>query len=98
MLHNVSMVSRVLSLFLLPALTVPVLAQTTTAPAAQQAPKPKYPPPPTRDPHTPGYVQAKELPDGALPPPDADGNFILGPTHPAGLEMAALPATPHGAV
>ncbi|HEY2466300.1 MAG TPA: alpha/beta hydrolase-fold protein [Terracidiphilus sp.] len=37
--------------------------------------------PPTRDPHTPGYVQAKELPDGTIPPSDADGNFIIGPTH-----------------
>ncbi len=37
--------------------------------------------PPTRDPHSPGYVAAKELPDGANAPPDADGNFILGPTH-----------------
>ncbi len=37
--------------------------------------------PPTRDPYSPGYVAAKELPDGAGPPPDADGNFILGPTH-----------------
>ena len=36
---------------------------------------------PTRDPHTPGYVTAKELPDGAVPPIDADGNFIIGPTH-----------------
>jgi iron(III)-enterobactin esterase len=37
--------------------------------------------PPTRDPHSRGYVAAKELPDGDNAPPDADGNFILGPTH-----------------
>src|ERR1017187_3151951 len=37
--------------------------------------------PPTRDPNTPGYVTAKELPDGSIPPANADGNFILGPTH-----------------
>ena len=98
MLHNVSMVSRALSLILFPALAVPVLAQAPTTPATQQAPKPKYPPPPTRDPHTPGYVTAKELPDGAIPPPDADGNFILGPTHPAAPEMTAVPATPHGTI
>ena len=98
MLHNVSMVSRALSLFLLPALAVPVPGQTATTPAAPQAPKPRYPPPPTRDPHTPGYVQAKELPDGTLPSPHADGNFILGPTHPVAPEMAAVPATPHGTV
>ena len=36
---------------------------------------------PTRDPHAPGFVAAQDLPDGANPPPDADGNFILGPTH-----------------
>ena len=44
----------------------PAMAQ---APAAAQAPatapRPPRPAPPTRDPHTPGYVTAKELPDGA---------------------------------
>ncbi len=53
-------------------------AATQTAPAA--AP-PARPTPPTRDPNTPGYVTAKELPDGANAPSDADGNFIIGPTH-----------------
>ncbi len=91
------MVFRAVSLFLL-FLAVPVLAQTTTVPAVPQAPKPGYPPPPIRDPHSPGYVQSTELPDGALPSPDADGNFILGPTHPAAPEMAGVPATPHGTV
>jgi len=33
---------------------------------------------PIRDPHTPGYVIATELPDGAIPSPDAYGNFIIG--------------------
>ena len=28
---------------------------------------PARPDPPTRDPHTPGYVEATELPDGAVP-------------------------------
>lgn len=36
---------------------------------------------PIRDPHTPGYVSARELPDGAIPSPDSNGNFIIGPTH-----------------
>jgi enterochelin esterase family protein len=45
------------------------------------------PTPPTRDPHTAGYVEAKELPDGEVPSPDANGNFIVGPTHPAAPEM-----------
>jgi enterochelin esterase-like enzyme len=45
---------------------------------AQQTARPV---PPTRDPHTAGYVSAKELPDGTNAPPNVDGNFILGPTH-----------------
>jgi hypothetical protein len=44
--------------------------------------------PPTRDPKSPGFVTAKELPDGTLPPATADGNFIIGPGHSA-LEMTA---------
>jgi iron(III)-enterobactin esterase len=39
------------------------------------------PTPPIRDPDTPGYVTAKELPDGSVPPANVDGNFIIGPTH-----------------
>jgi enterochelin esterase family protein len=52
------------------------------------AQKTERPTPPTRDPHTPGYVQAKELRDGSVPPPDVDGNFIIGPTHPLAPEAA----------
>ena len=48
---------------------------------------PKRPVPPTREPRSPGFVQATELPDGAVPPADADGNFILGPTHNRAPEM-----------
>jgi len=44
--------------------------------------------PPTRDPHTPGYVRAKELQDGAVPPANVDGNFIIGPTHEPTAELA----------
>ena len=47
------------------------------------------PTPPTRDPHTPGYVKATELPDGAVPPADVDGNFIIGPTHNVSPDVAA---------
>jgi enterochelin esterase family protein len=47
---------------------------------------PPRPPAPTRDPHGKGYVEAQELPDGTVPPADADGNFIIGPTHPAAAE------------
>ena len=48
---------------------------------------PKRPVPPTRDPYTPGFVAATECPDGTVPPVDADGNFILGPTHQPTPEM-----------
>ena len=68
--------------------------QTAAVPQAQQTARPS---PPTRDPHTPGYVQAKELPDGTVPPPDADGNFILEPTHTPAPEMTAEELT-HGTV
>ena len=53
---------------------------------------------PTRAPNAPGFVGGKELADGAVPPADQDGNFVLGPTHaPA---PATLPQTdvPHGTV
>lgn len=56
------------------------------------------PTPPTRDPHTPGYVAAKELSDGENPPADADGNFIIGPTHKPAPEMAAKAGALHGTV
>jgi hypothetical protein len=54
--------------------------------------------PPARDPNTPGYVTAKELPDGANAPASADGNFILGPTHTPAPEMAVHEGVPQGAV
>jgi hypothetical protein len=56
------------------------------------------PTPPTRDPNTPGYVVAKELPDGRVPPPDVDGNFVIGPTHPAAFEMVAHEGVPRGVI
>ena len=70
----------------------------TTAPAAQTTTPPARPTPPTRDPNTPGYVTAKELPDGAVPPADADGNFIIGPTHPPAPEMTVQEGVPQGTV
>ena len=56
------------------------------------------PTPPTRDPNTPGYVEAKELPDGTNPPTDADGDFIIGPTHKPVPEMTVKLGMPQGAV
>jgi iron(III)-enterobactin esterase len=67
------------------------------APAAQAAPATR-PVPPTRDPHTPGYVTAKELPDGAVPSPDVEGNFIIGPTHNPAPEMTVQDGVPQGTV
>src|SRR4249919_3126066 len=71
-------------------------ASATQTPAAQ--PTPPRPVPPTRDPHTPGYVQAKELPDAAVPAADADGNFIIGPTHNPAPEMTVQDGVPQGTV
>src|SRR6266487_540078 len=71
-------------------------APTAQTPAAQ--PAPARPVPPTRDPHTPGYVQARDLPDGAVPPADADGNFIIGPTHDPAPEMTVQEGVPQGTV
>ena len=65
------------------------------APASAQTARPT---PPTRDPHTPGYVEAKELTDGANPPAAADGNFIIGPTHNPAPEMTANENVPQGTV
>lgn len=60
-----------------------------------QSAKPGFP---VRDPHTAGYVKARELPDGTVPPANVDGNFILGPTHPAAAETTPGPAVPRGRV
>ena len=65
-----------------------VYGQAGTTPAQQSAaPHATRPPMPTRDPHTPGYVTATELPDGSVPSPKQNGNFIIGPTHPPAPEL-----------
>ena len=56
------------------------------------------PTPPTRDPKSPGFVEAKELPDGKVPPADAEGNFIIGSTHPRAPEAAVQPGVPQGTI
>jgi hypothetical protein len=63
------------------------LAQTATAPSARAGGRA---PAPLRDPHAPGFVPATELPDGQVPPVEADGNFIIGPTHKPALEMSPV--------
>jgi enterochelin esterase-like enzyme len=58
-----------------------------TAPAARGRGRP---PAPTRDPLAPGFVKATELPDGQVPPLEAEGNFIIGPTHVPAPEMSPV--------
>jgi enterochelin esterase-like enzyme len=62
-------------------------AQPAGAPAGRAGGRP---PAPTRDPLAPGYVKATELPDGQVPPVEADGNFIIGPTHVPSPEMSPV--------
>ena len=80
-----------------PALSQTAAPPVATPPAQTAAPAPR-PTPPTRDPNTPGFVKAKELPDGEVPPPDADGNFIIGPTHKPAPEMTVQEGVPQGTV
>ena len=53
---------------------------------------------PTRDPHSPGYVLATELPDGADPSPDSNGNFIIGHTHNPAPESTEHENVPKGTI
>ena len=96
----------------LPSLAFPALLITLAASACAQSasvppsnlPTPKAiaqparPTPPTRDPYSAGYVEATELPDGAVPPANADGNFILGPTHPPASQSIVRAGVPQGAI
>ena len=81
----------------------PAMAQTPAPrPPDGQAPAKAAsgarPPAPTRDPNTPGYVKAKELPDGDIPSAKENGNFIIGPTHNPAPEMAPNANVPQGDV
>jgi len=71
--------------------TPPERTPQVTSPTARPAP-------PTRDPNTAGFVTAKELPDGSVPPVDADGNFVIGPTHTPAFEMVVHEGVPRGTV
>src|SRR5258708_31991501 len=87
---------RPLSIAFLLSLTAgfdPAMAQAP--PVAVRPPRPK---PPTRDPNTPGYVTAKDLPDGENAPVKVDGNFILGPTHNPAPEMTPQEGALQGTV
>jgi enterochelin esterase family protein len=82
-----------------PAVTQsPPTQQPQATPPAQTPAPPPRPTPPTRDPNTPGYVTAKELPDGDVPPADAEGNFIIGPTYNPAPEMTVQEGVPKGTI
>ena len=91
-------------LIVLIAAAAPALSQNAATPQQPVATAPaapargNRPPPPTRDPNTPGYVKATELPDGAAPAATAYGNFILGPTHAPAPEMTVKEGVPRGMV
>jgi enterochelin esterase family protein len=89
-------------MFRLLVLVLLISMTTGVSPAIAQAPtsagRPARPTPPTRDPNTAGYVAAKELPDGANAPANADGNFILGPMHNPVPEMTPQSGVPQGSV
>ena len=96
---------NIASLIGLSAVATLAIAQappTPPAPKESSAPKvafmPPRPTPPTRDPQTPGYVTAKELPDGTNAPPNTDGNFIIGPTHNPAPESSPQQNVPQGTV
>jgi enterochelin esterase-like enzyme len=94
------MITAQLSFAILMALQTTASAPTAPAPSAPvlTAPAPPRPVPPTRDPNTPGYPAARELPDGSVPPADAEGNFIIGPTHAPAPETVAQDGVPQGTV
>ena len=96
---------RACALLVLAGCAAPSASRTTavtpagaTSASARPAAAPARPTPPTRDPRTPGYVQATELPDGAVPSAEANGNFIIGATHDTAPEMRVRADIPRGAV
>jgi enterochelin esterase family protein len=93
---HMTRVPRSLSISVLVSLVAvlnPICGQSP--PSAQRAERPT---PPTRGPHSPGYVTAKELPDGANPAANSDGNFIIGPTYEVPREMSVQDGIPRGTV
>jgi enterochelin esterase family protein len=86
------------------SLSIPVLVSLVAVlnPVSAQSPPSvqhmERPTPPTRNPNSPGYVTAKELPEGANPPANADGNFIIRATPDVAPEMSAEDGLPGGTV
>jgi enterochelin esterase family protein len=94
--NNMTLISRSLRIcFLVGLAAVSNLVSAQSPPSPQPTERPA---PPTRDPNTPGYVTAKELPDGSIPPANVDGNFILGPTHEIPPQTSAQGDIPKGSV
>jgi enterochelin esterase family protein len=81
-----------------PAGLSPAALGQAGAQAPAKPPSGARPQAPTRDPNTSGYVQAKELPDGAVPSAKEDGNFIIGPTHNPAPDMSAKEGVPQGEI
>jgi iron(III)-enterobactin esterase len=75
-------------------LTLTLIPLATLA-LAQVHTRPPRPTPPTRDPHSPTYVQTRALPDTQVPP-NQDGNYLLGPTHTPAPELAQFAALARG--
>jgi len=90
-----SLLARWVSNYLLAVVAFVFLIAFPLRGLAQQSERPA---PPTRDPHTPGYVITKELADGANAPADVDGNFIIGPTHNNPADLPADSAVRNGTV
>jgi iron(III)-enterobactin esterase len=76
------------------ALSIGLAVAFTAAQTPSTTKSPVRPTPPTRDPHTPGYVAAREMPDATNPPANVDGNFIIGPTY----QHASASEVPKGTV
>jgi iron(III)-enterobactin esterase len=89
-------------LCLIPGLSTAIVSapQTTTQQSAPQVTPQATtrPTPPSRDPHTPGFVTVKDLPDATNAAADADGNFIIGPAYTPAPEMSVHPDVPQGMV
>jgi enterochelin esterase family protein len=93
---------KLISIVVLISQVASVYPATATAADAPPAPlaaaHPARPTQRTRDPNTPGFVTAQELVDSANAPMDADGNFIIGPTHSRAPEMTVQEGVPQGTV
>jgi iron(III)-enterobactin esterase len=96
--HFLVVASQIVLLTLAASAAQSVSPGPSNPPSPQTIARSKRPTPPTRDPHSPGFVAATELPNGAVPPANVDGNFILGPTHSPAPQMSIHAGVPQGKV